>query len=72
MCWRVVSSNGETEWLRVLKWRYWRVVRNVCSTAMPMAPPRLRVTLISAEAEPLSPVAMPATESAASGASTSA
>ena len=48
-----------------------RVVRYVCSRAMPMAPPRLRMTLTSAEAEPLSSAAMPR-RSAVSGVRTSA
>ena len=65
---RVASSNSETEFIMMFEWNCSRLVKEVCRATIPMAPPRLRITLNRAEAEPAFSPSIPAVATAESGA----
>src|SRR4051812_22589102 len=54
-------------WISTFEWNCSRLVRKVRSTAIPTAPPRLRIMLRRAEAEPACSLSMPTVAAAVSG-----
>ncbi len=70
MRWRVASSSSDTWAVMTLEWNCSRLVMKVSSTAIPMEPPRLRIMLNMAEAEPAFSRSMPLVVSEDKGVST--